>query len=186
MILSCFTSEWCLFSVTPKQIPVGVLLLAEEANVMVLSQHHTGPDANSLCQSICAELGHWIGIWQATLEAAGRRLPWGDREGTEQGTGFFAPAPAARLCVSTSVDVCTHLREMAKWWERLRVQCRVKKAAAAEWNASTVHCCHILFFGTVKLFRLSRILLTASPTFTAFKQTNGSFPGVMLLVKPLY
>lgn len=72
MILSCFTSEWCLFSVTPKQIPVGVLLLAEETNVMVLSQHHTGPDANSLCQSICAELGHWIGIWQATLEAAGR------------------------------------------------------------------------------------------------------------------
>lgn len=110
MILSCFTSEWCLFSVTPKQIPVGVLLLAEEANVMVLSQHHTGPDANSLCQSICAELGHWIGIWQATLEAAGRVfLKAGVSPGvTERGQNRFLCSSASSTAVCEHECRCVH------------------------------------------------------------------------------
>lgn len=73
-----------------KQIPVGLLFLADEVIAMVLSQRHTGPAGpppRPLPEHLCWA-GHWIGIWEG--QATGGR-PCVSADQSSSGAAARAP-----------------------------------------------------------------------------------------------
>lgn len=120
-----FTSRTLLLSlcITDTGTNSCWLVLAGEVSVIVLSQYHTGPAApplGPLPEHLCWA-GRWIGGFLAEPGHRRRavclsrlRSLWGCREGTGQGTGFFAAAPKQQLCVecvslNTQTEAeCTH------------------------------------------------------------------------------
>lgn len=104
---------------TPKQILVCLLFLANKVAVILLSQHTALPACLplGLCQGICAELGAVAGLWiwrghptcsrqPVSAERSGDESPGGTAVG---GTGkccCAAAVPKQQLCTLLHVSVC--------------------------------------------------------------------------------